>query len=52
MGSIPRTYAVVTNNDNPAVLLGAPVMRALDAEKGDTVLVTEAEDGVNVRVVD
>lgn len=51
MHRLPQTYSVGTNGGKPAVVLGAPAMRALGAETGDTVLVTETEDGINVEVL-
>ena len=52
MHSLPRTYSVGTNGGKPAVVLGAPVMRAIGAKEGDTVLVKETDDGITLDVID
>ena len=51
MHRLPQTYSVGTNGGKPAVVLGAPAMRALGANEGDTVLVTETDDGINIEVL-
>jgi len=51
MHSLPRTYAVTDNNGSATINLGAPVTRALNADVGDTVLVTETDEGIDIQVV-
>ena len=51
MHSLPQTYTVTTNGGRPAVVLGAPVMRTIGADVGDTVLVTESNGEIKIDVV-
>jgi len=48
---LPQTYTVTENGERPAVVLGAPVMRSLDADVGDTILVTETDGGIEIEVI-
>lgn len=51
MHSLPQTYTVTMNGKCPAVILGAPVMRTLGAEVGDTVLVSEMDGELKIEVL-
>lgn len=51
MNSLPQTYTVTMNGERPAVVLGAPVMRTLNADVGDTLLVSESDGELQIEVV-